>query len=248
MRIVQFKIEEQEVVAKQLTFDDWEERLERLGYIKDLNVGDDYEPITFAQIYLAHRRSLHHKSQTLITPGSSQWTLLKKITDEALEFIGVMPEDTGMREGFVFYLKLAEEQDWVSLKDLRYKAKKLIEIYEAEKLLDNDPNQGTTDQLVAEYTKELLKRTGYAPVVKSVIDYLPFIWAAELSIKHRLTPAQYIQFLVEKWEWAGVLKPNQLHGKKTEEYLLDSVGHTSAAQGQLKKIFVKRKGADRYGD
>ena len=247
MKIIQFRVEEVEVVKAQLNFPDWEERLDRLGYIKEVSVGDNYEPIVFAQIFLAHRRSKHHKGITLITEQSSQWTLLSRVTDEALEFIGAMGDAVEMREGFVYFLNLAGEQGWDSLKDLRYKAKKLMEIYEAERAVDNDPNQTITDLLVEAFVQETLKRTGYAPGVKNAKDYIPFMEAAKLCHKYRVSPVHYISYLAEKWEWAGALKPNQLHGVKTEEYLRDLGLHPEGIPVNVKKVTLK-KGADRYND
>ncbi len=245
MKVITFRIEDKDVVQAQLAFRDWEERLGSLGYIQDLAVEDNYEPIVFAQIYLAHRRRMHHKGQTLITDQSPQWTLLKRVTDEALEFIGAMDHAVEMREGFVYYLKLAEDQGWVGLRDLRYKGRKLVEIYESESAVDQDPNQETTDRLVEAYVQETLKRTGYAPGVKDAKDYIPFMKAAVLCLKYKVSPKHYIEYLASKWEWAGTLKSNQLHGPKAEEYLRDLGLHPADTYAVVKKVVLK-KGADRY--
>ncbi len=252
MKVIQFRVEDLHIIKKIINqpnryTDLMVEELTELGYIQEIPVEDDYEAMVFAQVYLAHRRGLKHKGLSLITDTNPQWTALKRVSEEALEFIGAMRNAVSMREGFVYYLKLAAEQEWVTLRDLRFRGPKLLVIYEAELTVDQDPNQDITDRLVEAYTREKVKRTGYTPVVKVAGDYLPFISAAVLCIKYKVTPLQYIQHLAEKWEWTGDLKPSQLHGKKAEEYLLDLVAQGGVARPTVVKKVTLKKGADRYG-
>lgn len=243
MRTIKFDVEDLEIIKNIFTGEDPLGTLESLGYVTEEKVEDNFEEYTFAMIYLAYRRRRHHKGLSLIKEGHSQWSLLCNVTKEAVEFIE--QAELELRGGFVTYLEQAETLGFSTLRELRFKGTKITEVYTAEQAVINDPNALLTDRLVEAYTREILTRTGYAPVVKVATDYLPFMEASILALKYNLSPTQYIQGLAEKWEWAGSLQKHQLHGSKAEEYLRDLVDGGVIAPRNVKKVKLK-KGADRY--
>lgn len=164
------------------------------------------------------RKRLKHRGITLITPNSRDWLILKTLTTLANEFC----EEFGLvkKEGYRKYweLVIANIKPF-ALQRVQSNHLKLVNIYTAVQLIENDLDKNVTLMGYDIYQKEVANQTGIVENLRgSPLLYQYFVQAKDIAMGMGVTIEDYIKAQFEGLSWANAIPtPKQLIGDISKE-------------------------------
>jgi len=214
-----------------------------LGFI--YTEGDEDRHLTlFLSLYNLFRKKEYGVKAKTLKVNSPLRGLVQSVCDEAIVFSKYFAMET--RPGFIKFLELATEKGWLTLNKLSKNKHKILDEYELEKALLEDPHPELTNQLFQIYTSETLNRFGVSKDFSIPTEYLHFVRATAIVKKYKIAPADFINWFFECWAWIdGPVWPNKLTHRITEEYIDNLVKDPSVNRTAFKKVTI-RKGSDRW--
>lgn len=178
-----------------------------------------------AKVIYYNRKKLKHRGIEIITPGHKDFSMVKTITKNAMEYHEAYWEGTGgsLENSFDFYISLAlKGMQKFSLPKLQYSHVATMEYMEAAELVSNNKNLAISESAYKCYTQFVIKSVG-----SLLMDYRHdptkfkyFVLVAIECKKLGVKAEDYITAQFEGLAWTnGIPEPHQLIGDKAQERL-----------------------------
>jgi len=170
----------------------------------------------FCKVLLNIRRNNHHKGVSLIEEGSTNWTTVKKIVPLIAEFA----QETTL----TFTNACKQYISWgnylmgnrFALSKFQSLSTQILEVYFADKALDENPWQTETYRGIRHYSDKVYSRAGMIieGLDENPLKMVEFMKAAEYCAKNRITITDYIDAQFEGLDWTGgIPEPTQLNSE-----------------------------------
>lgn len=179
--------------------------------------------VLMAKTIFLVRKTMKHRGIDIAKPGTSEFTLIKTITKNAVEFKDLFFRDDKHETAFREYIILANKKmKKFNLTRISSMHSSLIEEYEAIRELKNDKFPEFTDRAYKAYNKRIINKVGVIlnDYKNNPDKFKYFMRVAERCKELKITPEIYIDAQFDGLAWAnGIPDPMQLVGDKSNERL-----------------------------
>jgi hypothetical protein len=175
------------------------------------------------QTYLnaVRRNVFKHRGLVAIKPGSKDWLPLKEVAANAEEFCKANALD--FKAGYVIYCKIGlSKMVHYNLNKFPSLHQAILDAYEAELQIENDPSPQLTQQAHDLYCRMIAERVGI-PVdfLSDPLNYSLFIQVVDRVFEVNTTIKDYITAQFNAFEWNGSYpQPPQLVNEKAKARFL----------------------------
>lgn len=187
--------------------------------------GTDAEStMLMGQVIYNYRKSLKHRGITMIKAGTPQYTILKDITKNALEFYNDFEDHfTSVKDAATKYIEIANSLSTnFNITRIPSLHERITTTYQAQLDVKQDPNLELTERAYKAYVRRVIEMTG------SLLDdpksnpssMVAFTKVAARCKELKVKPETYIEAQFFGLEFCnGIPNPTQLMGDKSLGYL-----------------------------
>jgi len=201
------------------------ERMERKA--KSILKADKSDAYLMAKIIHAVRNKARHRGVRLLTQESREWSIIKEITAQALDFANAF--GISKKEGFNIYItKAMQKMQKFSLNKIPNMYEGISNSYEADTIIKKDDKPKATRSIHDYYVQKIAKKTGLAETYlenpeKYVCFYKTRLIAEEIGVTYK----DYLESQFEGFSYRdGIPDPVQLIGdnakKRLSKYLYEN--------------------------
>lgn len=183
------------------------------------------DAMIMAKVIYMIRKEMKHKGIEIAKPGSRDFTIIKTITSNALEYkeaLGITGANQLVFQKYIrTFLKLVGNNKF-NLISLQGRVEQIIEFEEAQKAITSDTNKGYTDQVYESYCRLVIDKVGELLVDYKKVPklYQCFVMVAKECRRLKVSPSVYIIAQFKGLEWRNSIPdPMQLVGPKALERL-----------------------------
>lgn len=212
------------------------------GQIKKTNniVKSSMENSTLmAKVIYYTRKRMKHRGIELLTPGHKDFSLVKSITKNALEYHEVFNSTERVEDAFNTYIKLGVKPDEkFSLMKLQYAHVKIMEYADATLEVTLDDNTVLTNIAYRLYTQMVIKQVGslLTDYKNDPTKFKYFVQVAKECKRLKIRPEDYIKAQFDGLAWTnGIPEPYQLVGDKAQERLQKYLYQNQIQLGSVKE-------------
>jgi len=202
----------------------------------------------FSKILYMTRTTMKHRGISMINQTMKEWPFIKESTELAVNFCNDFQLE--IDKGFKVYLGIALKKmaNKVSLNRLASLHQSIIDTYEAEIEVKNDPNTELTKELFDEFNDKLDRSMGlnYRDHAKYLDKYIHFVKAAALCREYNISPKHFINSQFEFFEGLSTYpEPYQLYtdkaGDRVKKYIFKNKDQLSKAKTQSVDLTFLKK-------
>lgn len=189
--------------------------------------GTDAEStMMMGQVIYNYRRSLKHKGITMIKAGTPQYTILKDITKNVLEFYNDFEDHfTSVKDAAIKYVEIANTfMNKTSFNITRIPSlhERITNTYQSKLEVMEDKNIEITERAYKAYIRKVIEMTGTLldDPKNNPSDMVNFTQVSKRCVELKIKPEFYIEAQFFGLEFCnGIPTPAQLTGAKSLSYV-----------------------------
>lgn len=194
---------------------------------------DAESTMLMSQVIFQYRKSIKHKGVTIIKAGTPQYTILKTITKNVLEFYKEFEDHfTSTKDAAVTYIEIANGlMTNFNLTRIPSLHEKITNQFNAKLEIRTDPKPEYTNRAYAQYVRGVIEIAGTLidDPKENPTDMSYFVQVTQRCLKLRITPEVYIQAQFAGLEFCnGIPSPAQLVSAKSLSYIQKHGGKIKA--------------------
>jgi hypothetical protein len=181
------------------------------------------DAMAMAKVIYYQRKALKHNGIEIAKPGTRDFTIIKTITEYALQFqeeFGLPTKEGAFVNYVETYIESLDKGKNFNLIALQNRYQQISDTFKALQEIAHDKNKDFTRRAYESYNHHVINQIGELLVdYKKMPDkYIYFVKVAEECVRIKIEPVFWIKAQFKGLEWLkGIPEPNQLIGPKALE-------------------------------